>query len=237
MPPKKSPVNSEEMEEIKQSLNFMSEEITKVAKQQTQLLGLMEEVRELKKTVLEKDKEISLLERRMNELEQYTRMDNVIVSGLNIRHRSYARAAAGAGGRGGEDDTMGEINSLEQQVLQFFTSKDIDIDSSAISACHVLPWKDNKANQAIIIRFVNRKNKNGLLRQAKKLRGTDVYLNEHLTKKNSDIARQARALRKQSKIQGTWTRNCKVWIKLNGTPEEAKVIMIRELADLDKFNE
>ncbi|KAJ8337087.1 hypothetical protein SKAU_G00383070 [Synaphobranchus kaupii] len=115
MPPKKVPVNSEEMEEIKQSLNFMSEEITKVAKQQTQLLGLMEEVRELKKMVLEKDKDISLLERRVNELEQYTRMDDVIVSGLNIRHRSYARAAAGSGSRGGEDDTMGEINSLEQQ--------------------------------------------------------------------------------------------------------------------------
>lgn len=237
MPPKKSPVNSEEMEEIKQSLNFMSEEITKVAKQQTQLLGLMEEVRELKKMVLGKDKEISLLERRVNELEQYTRMDDVIVSGLNIKHRSYARAAVRTGGRGGEDDTMGEINSLEQQVLQFFTSKDIDIDSSAISACHVLPRKDNKAKPAIIIRFVNRKNKNGLLRQAKKFRGTDVYLNENLTKKNSDIARQARALRKQSKIQGTWTRNCKVWIKLNGTPEEAKVIMIRELADLDKLKE
>ncbi len=44
------------MEEIKQSLNFMSEEIAKVAKQQTRLLGLMEEVCELKKLVLEKDK-------------------------------------------------------------------------------------------------------------------------------------------------------------------------------------
>ncbi len=162
-------------------------------------------------------------------------MDDVIVSGLNTRHHSYARAAAGAGDRGGEDDTPGEMFSLEQQILQFFTSKDININSSTISACHALPRKDKNAKPATIIRFVNRKDKNELLRQGKKLRGTDVYLNEHLTKKNADIARQARALRKQNKIQATWTRNCKVWIKLNGTPEEAKAILIKELSDLDRF--
>jgi len=59
MPPKKLSGFSEEMEEIKQSLNFMSEEISKVAKQQTQLLGLMEEVFELKKMIREKDEKIS----------------------------------------------------------------------------------------------------------------------------------------------------------------------------------
>lgn len=77
--------------------------------------------------------------------------------------------------------------------------------------------------------------KNDLLRQTKKLKGTEVYVNEHLTKKNADIARQARALRKQKKIQATWTRNCKVFIKLNGSPEEAKTMMIRELSDLERF--
>lgn len=234
MPPKKPSGFSEEMEEIKQSLNFMSDEISKVAKQQTQLLGLMKEVRELKNMIREKEEKISSLERRVDDLEQYTRMDDVIVSGLNTKHRSYARVTAGAIGHSGEEDTQGEIHSLEQQVYKFFASKDIDIDSNAISACHALPRKD-KAKPAIVIRFVNRKVKNNLLQQAKKLRGTDVYLNEHLTKKNSDIARQARALKKQKKIQATWTRNCKVWIKTNGTPEEAKVSIVRELADLDRF--
>ncbi|KAL7388350.1 hypothetical protein ABVT39_012223 [Epinephelus coioides] len=150
-------------------------------------------------------------------------MDDVIVSGLNTRHCSYARTATGPD-RGSEDDTPGEIHSLEQQVLQFFASKDIDIDRSTISACHTLPRKNNTAKPAIVIRFVNKKVKIDMLRQGKKLRGSDVYINEHLTKRNADIAWQARALRKQNKIQATWTRNCKVWIKLNGTPEEAKVI-------------
>lgn len=49
--------------------------------------------------------------------------------------------------------------------------------------------------------------------QAKKLKGTNVYINKHLTKKNGGIAREARMLRKQKKITGTWTRNGNVWIR------------------------
>lgn len=40
-----------------------------------------------------------------------------------------------------------------------------------------------------------------------------AYLNEHLNEKNADISRSARFLRKQNKIQATWTRLCKViWL-------------------------
>lgn len=36
------------------------------------------------------------------------------------------------------------------------------------------------------------------------------------------------------KIQTTWTKNCKIFIKLNGTPEEAKVLMVRS-KELEKL--
>jgi len=49
--------------------------------------------------------------------------------------------------------------------------------------------------------------------------------------KNADIARRARILRKQNKIQVTWTRNSKVMI-----PEESKVLTIRELKELDQYD-
>ena len=73
------------------------------------------------------------------------------------------------------------------------------------------------------------------MRQAKKLKGTDVYLNDHLTKRNGEIAKAARDLKKQKKIQATWTRNCKIWIKPNGTPEESRGIVVRDLKDLDVY--
>lgn len=62
-----------------------------------------------------------------------------------------------------------------------------------------------------------------------------MYINEHLTKKNADIVRQAHFLRKLNKIQSTWTSNCKVFIKLNGSQEAAKVLIIKDIQELDKY--
>lgn len=61
--------------------------------------------------------------------------------------------------------------------------------------------KQKSANPPIVVRFANRKGKDDLLRQASKLRGSAVYINEHLTRKNADIERQERSLWKQKKIQ------------------------------------
>ena len=97
-----------------------------------------------------------------------------------------------------------------------------------------LPRKSNK-KPAVIIRFVNRKNKTALLKQGRKLKGTNVYLNEHLTKKNAEIAWKARDLKKQHKIQHIWVNNCKIFIKLNGSAEEAKILTVRHLEELDKY--
>lgn len=73
------------------------------------------------------------------------------------------------------------------------------------------------------------------MKQGKKLKGTNVYLNDHLIKRNADIAKKARIMRKQDKIQNTWVMNCKVYIKLKGTPEEAKVVIIRDIEELKKY--
>lgn len=176
MPPKKvSNVVEEELEEIRKSLNFMSDELSKVAKQQAMLLDLMDEVKQLKNLVKEKDKIIDGLERKIDDIEQYTRLEDLIISGLETTHRSYARATAGA--KDGEEAPTEELQTLEWQVIEFFESKNMSIKSNNVAACHTLARKDNKAKPAIIVRFVNRKHKTELLRQGKKLKGTGVFLN------------------------------------------------------------
>ena len=125
---------------------------------------------------------------------------------------------------------------MESQLIEFFAEKDIHINANNIAACHTLPRKDQNEIPAIIVRFGNRRHKTELLMQWKKLMGSNVYMNEHLTKKNCEIAREARKLRKQGKIKSTWTRNCKVMIRLKGaTPEEEKVLTVREMKDLDSY--
>ncbi|CAL8253034.1 unnamed protein product [Merluccius merluccius] len=172
-----------------------------------------------------------LLENRVADLEQYTRINNVIISGLHIKARSYARAVTA--GNGGKPNDL-DVSSTEQQVATFLKSKGIQLDCGNIEACHPLPTR-NADKSAVIMRFVNRKHKIALLKQGKKLKGSDVYMNEHLTKRNADIAKKARYLKKQNKIQHTWTTNCKIFIKLNGTPEEAKVLMVRSIDELDAY--
>ena len=239
MPPKKPPavVSStmeDDMEQMKRSLDFLTEKTSTISKQQDTLLGLMKEIMQLKSEMKEKDKTINALEKRVDALEQYSRMEDVIISGLVTRHRSYARAAAPTP-REGEDAPAEEQESLETEMIKYFEEKHIHIQKESIAACHTLPTKDT-AKPAIIVRFVNRKHKTDLLKQAKKLKGTAVYINEHLTKKNGEIAREARNLLKQKKIQATWVRNCKVLIRVQGvTPESTKVVTVRELQDLDKY--
>lgn len=231
MGPKKV-LSAEEGDDIKKSLEFMTEEISTVKLQQKAILDLVEEVKALRIQNAEKDRRLAYLENRMADLEQYTRMNDVIITGLRIKPRSYARAvtADNVGGPGEED-----VNSTEHQVVTFLRSKGVEVDYNNIEACHPLPRKNDSDKPAIIVRFANRKHKTALLKQGKKLKGSDVFMNEHLIKRNADIARKARYLRKQGKIQNTWTTNCKVFIKLNGTPEQAKVLVIRNMEELDKY--
>ncbi|KAG7506884.1 hypothetical protein JOB18_017814 [Solea senegalensis] len=53
----------EDMEEVNKSLNFMSEELSKVAKQQMGLLEFIEDVKQLKAVIKEKDKIIEELKK------------------------------------------------------------------------------------------------------------------------------------------------------------------------------
>lgn len=221
----------EELENIKISLNTLTVEMQKISTQQTTIMELMLEVKELKKQNEEKKQKITTLENRLADLEQYTRINDLIISGLDAKPRSYARAVASGGGESTDQD----LESVEQQVVRFMNSKGIVLDSKDIDACHPLPRKDRQLKPSIILRFATRKQKIALLKQGRNLKGTNVYINEHLTKKNSDIARQARQLRKENKIQATWTSNCRVFIKLNGSPEQAKVLLINECCELDQY--
>lgn len=238
MPPKKAvPVTWDDLAEFKASMDFLSEKVDSVSNQQEKLMVLLAQVQLLKTESMEKDKKITTLENRVADLEQYSRINDLIINGLKTKHRSYARAAAAASeDAGSQEPTEAEAETLEKQVVGFLEEKGITVESRDIEACHTLPNKIKSAIPAIIIRFTNRKSKDALLKQGRKLKGTQVYINEHLTKKNADIAKKARSLKKQDKIQGTWTSSCKVFIKYSGaSPEESAVMVVRNISDLDKF--
>lgn len=68
----------------------MSEEISNGVKQQ---VNLMEEVRELKATMKQRPEDWTT-GTRIEYLEQYSHVDDLIVSGLSTKHHRFARAVA-----------------------------------------------------------------------------------------------------------------------------------------------
>ncbi|CAL8325988.1 unnamed protein product [Merluccius merluccius] len=228
MPPKKN-LTAEDVESIKESLDFLSAEVAAIKQQQKTILDLVLEVKQLKLQNAEKDKQLLYLDNRVADLEQYTRMNDIIVTGLQIKPRSYAKAASATVNNGDQEPNELDAISVEQQVAAFLDTRGIKLDCDDIEACHTLPRRNDKdKTTTVIMRFVNRKRKTALPQPL------PSHLNEHLTKRNADIARKARFMRKDKKIQSTWTTNCKVFIKLNGAPEEARALCIRSIEELDK---
>ena len=102
---------------------------------------------ELKIILKEKDTKISELENRVDDLEQYTRIDDLIISGLTVRHRSYSRAVTHNNDTESQNATFDdETESVEEQLLGFLGRQGIAINKSDISACHVLKTKDQTGN-------------------------------------------------------------------------------------------
>ena len=102
------------------------------------LLGLVKKLQDN----AENDVKITTLETRIDELEQCSRMDNVLVFGLKVNHTSYSRAVAQSNSVDiNENCPVAETNSCEKQVLSFFRSKSVEISKNDISICHTVKTK------------------------------------------------------------------------------------------------
>ena len=224
---------------------MMNSTMEKLSTQQITIADLLNQVKLLKTKTVNQDKIITSLEERVSDLEQYSRMNDVIISGLKIRPLNFLQAVK----RIGAENGLEHEESTEEQVTSFLRKCDIEIDPETIEACHILPVKKQTDDRpsttstipttppipAIIMRFANRKYKSDLLRQGRKLKGSNVYINEHLTKSNAAIAKKARFLKKQDKIQSTWTVSCKVFIKTKDAPENSRGLLIKNISDLAKY--
>lgn len=93
------------------------------------------------------------------DLKQYTRMNNVVITGFQVKPQSYASAVtADSGGKPAELDAR----STEQQVAVFLQSKGISLDCDNTEDCLLLPRRNASDKLDIILRFINRKHKMAL---------------------------------------------------------------------------
>lgn len=235
---------SVQVSELKQDNKLMKDTLSEIKDNNKELIT---KVNALEKKDSEKQKEIITLKKRMNEMEnmldsyeQQTKVDNLIISGLKVVRPFNATALLVNDQNKPEldDDGKEQWSARDKDIMldnfiKFGKEKlQVDINRHDIVDIHTLPRKD-KAMDTCIVRFASKITREKIMRNKHKLKttsrnGDKIYINEHLTRRNGEIAKEARSLRREGKITGTWTKNCRVLVK----KLDETIIQVRTLAEL-----
>ena len=185
-----------------------------------------------KVTQLESDR-ISANE-KIDALEAYTRVDNLIIVGLPST--SYADVASA----GESDHTSNAESSIatEKAVFDFCQNKmDIPIATQDISIAHRLKKYTNSTEAPPVdVKFTTRTVRDAVFAARRRLKGSSppIFINEDLTKRSADVYHRARASVKNNTITNTWTNIGSVFIKTSDNPniKPFKISEVHQLNDL-----
>lgn len=126
-----------EVNEMKEAISMLSSAIDKISNQQQVINSLVKEMAQLKTLNAEQRDRIETLENRVDELEQYSRLNDIIVSGLDIKPKTHTKTAAKALGHDMETSEEERL-TVEEEVVAFLCSKNISIGRNNSEACHPL---------------------------------------------------------------------------------------------------
>jgi len=175
----------------------------------------------------------------LNQLETYTKLDNLVIQGVPLS--SYAEAAASNESGEAEDDDGADAPRRENSattetlVLDLFEKRlGVKVCAADISTCHRLRKSPKQPHPPIIVRFANRKARDlviGARRKLREVQHNSVYINEHLTRVTSAVYANARKLVKEKKLSKAWTYHGNVVVKNN----DGDIINIKSQATLDSL--
>lgn len=206
-----------ELRSVKDSVKFCSDTCDETKVIGADLKALRQEIASLVKaneTLLNENKRLT---RRVEELEQYTRLNNLEIKGI----RSDA-------------DPVDIVEKIGDVLNEPVSSHDID-------TCHRIPTR-NPGETNILVRFVRRDKRHAFLAKARKQKLTTnqlglsetnaVYVNEHLTKANKQLLGAAIARKKEVAWKFVWTSSGKVFARKD---EHTDAVRIQDLTDLAKM--
>ena len=136
------------------------------------------------------------LEENSNSLEQYGRRNSLEMTGI-------------------PNDVQDQ--NLEEKVIEILDKINVNVSSQDIEVCHCI-GKSKNFSKTTIVRFVNSKYAEGVLINRKDLKNIDrtsidlekshsIFTNENLTPTNSKIAFHYRELKRNGRIDKTYSRD------------------------------
>ena len=181
----------------------------------TEINSLRKQIADLHTQIQARDKRIEALEKYNDKIEQYTRNNNVRISGVPEEK---------------DEDT-------DKIVVSIANAIGCELDEDNIDRSHRVGPKNNDSKpRAIIVRFVSFREKINFVSNKRKLASVKpevlfphakvqtqgnrpvthrLYLNDDLTKARAQAAAKARAMKKAGRLQDVWVRGGIIHIKDN----------------------
>lgn len=158
---------------------------------------------------------ITTIEDKLEDLEQYSRKNNVRIVGL--------------------PESSTEYENTPDKVLSFiYDTMKIDINKYDIGNAHRLGRKMRDTTRVVIVQFSTNLMKQQIMRNRKCLKDIpeNIYVNDDLTKTRALLFKETRGCVRNKKLSTTWTRDGIVYAKLHETSQPKR---IDSLEDLSKF--
>lgn len=149
---------------------------------------------ENKRLRVEMDRQRNMNNERLNDLEQYQRRNNLRISGLPDKDGETA------------EDTLKSVVTLMEDKLN------LTVDEEDIDIAHRLGKYNGSKSRQVIVRFVHRYTKQKVLRNAKLLKGSRMYIMEDLTRLNQEVLASLR-LKSPEFISRAWSYEGKLFAK------------------------
>lgn len=209
-------------------IRLISDDLAKVftAKMESMVAGFTEaSFQKLSQEQNEKvgnlEKENSLLKAKLDDLENQTKLDNLIIYGIDGRSKNDTSTLQSAS----QHDFSSNDKRVTQSVINLCNGRlGLSITESDISFAHGISGNSKDPNGPILVRFTNRSVRNLIYSARKRLKGSSnsdpVYINEHLTRSNASLFAEARKMVKNKSITSTWTRGGLVYIRRSEDPNE-----------------
>lgn len=132
---------------------------------------------------------------RINDLEQYGRRNNIRINGIPE-----------AGEESPEKTSKVVIETLNRYI------ENLDLKREEIDIAHRLGKKKEGRHRQIILKFQSRMKRDTVLNNRKVFKGSDIFVNEDLTRINQQVLACVRK-KMTDEVERAWTRNGRVFYK------------------------
>lgn len=204
------------MEDVKAIKDTVTKTEEKIDSFTTELDKLKLENAENKTKIEELSKQNRELSSALNDLEQYSRIDNVIINGI--------------------PNTEGE--NIHEVIIDIAKNLEVNLNEYEINTAHRLYANKDKI-PAIIVRLNNRNKKQQLIKNSKRIRlhgknlnmepAVPIYVSEHLSPHTLSIYKSAMELKNKGIITYVWIKDSKIFIREDENGQSRRIKDINDL--------